>query len=287
MRCTLHLVSAADYRLLRPPLQPALERTLRGFHGPRLGGLDVERVVAAARARLEEGPAASPTCARPSPGSSRSGRPRPWPSSSAPTCRSCRCRTAAPGATRAPRPTPSPTAGRTAGADRRRPPGGRGAPPGRLRPGERPRRRRLVRADRPGRSPPCGRSCGSTATRTAASLLDLPDAPRPPADAPAPPRLLPEYDNALLAHADRGRISPRATARASSRAPDASAPPSCRRRGGRDVARRGPPGARASSRSSRSRPAGARPRPLAAEAEDRRGSSTRRRPAAVRRPPAP
>lgn len=37
-------------------------------------------------------------------------------------------------------------------------------------------------------------------------LFDLPEAPRPPEDAPAPARLLPGFDNLILSHADRARI---------------------------------------------------------------------------------
>lgn len=37
-------------------------------------------------------------------------------------------------------------------------------------------------------------------------LFDLPDAPRPPGDTPAPVRMLPDYDNVLLGHGDRTRI---------------------------------------------------------------------------------
>jgi hypothetical protein len=39
-------------------------------------------------------------------------------------------------------------------------------------------------------------------------LFDLPAAPRPPADTPAPPRLMAMWDSILLAYADRGRVIP-------------------------------------------------------------------------------
>ncbi|MFH9426067.1 winged helix DNA-binding domain-containing protein [Streptomyces sp. NPDC017529] len=39
-------------------------------------------------------------------------------------------------------------------------------------------------------------------------LYDIPGAPRPPGDTPAPPRLMAMWDSVLLAYADRGRVIP-------------------------------------------------------------------------------
>ncbi|MEH0429815.1 winged helix DNA-binding domain-containing protein [Streptomyces stelliscabiei] len=46
------------------------------------------------------------------------------------------------------------------------------------------------------------------ATDTGHTLYDIPDAPRPPEDTPAPPRLMAMWDSTLLAYADRGRLLP-------------------------------------------------------------------------------
>jgi len=56
MRATLHLMTAEDYLLLRPALQPALTRSMVSVAGKRLDGLDVDRLVGAAREYFEREP---------------------------------------------------------------------------------------------------------------------------------------------------------------------------------------------------------------------------------------
>ncbi|HKX43360.1 MAG TPA: winged helix DNA-binding domain-containing protein [Burkholderiaceae bacterium] len=60
MRSTLHLVSAADLLVLRPVLQPVLERGLRhSAHARHLNGLDLQELAAAAHDRLAHEPVAT------------------------------------------------------------------------------------------------------------------------------------------------------------------------------------------------------------------------------------
>jgi len=56
MRSTLHLMTAEDYILLRPALQPALTRAMHAFFGARAKDIDVDQIVAAARAYVLEQP---------------------------------------------------------------------------------------------------------------------------------------------------------------------------------------------------------------------------------------
>jgi hypothetical protein len=56
MRSTLHLVSARDCLQLRPWVQPALDRSLQGTYGKRLAGIDAKALAAAGRALVEAQP---------------------------------------------------------------------------------------------------------------------------------------------------------------------------------------------------------------------------------------
>jgi hypothetical protein len=56
MRATLHLMTAEDYLLLRPALQPALTRSMNSIARKRLEGVDLDRLVGAAREYFETEP---------------------------------------------------------------------------------------------------------------------------------------------------------------------------------------------------------------------------------------
>jgi hypothetical protein len=56
MRGTIHLVSAQDCLAVRPLVQPVLDRALKAVFGTRLAGIDTRSLAAAGRALVEEEP---------------------------------------------------------------------------------------------------------------------------------------------------------------------------------------------------------------------------------------
>jgi len=208
MRSTIHLVSARDCLTFRPLVQPVLDRSLPAIFGKQLAGLDTGALAEAGRAFVD----AEPRTLRElgdllSPG---------WPGH-APTALAQGIRALVPlvqvppravwGAAGLPRhtsaeawlgrrldPGPSPDVlvtrylaafGPASVADVQAWSGltRLGEVVDRLRPG--------LRAFRDER----GRE-----------LFDLPDAPRPAPDTPAPVRMVAEFDNLILSHADRDRV---------------------------------------------------------------------------------
>lgn len=210
IRGTIHLVSAADCLELRPLVQPVLDRALKTGYGRHLTGLDLEEVAAAGRALAEERPrtfadlgaALAEHLPERDPGAltavvrtqvplvqlpprgiwGRGGQAvhtsaESWlgrPLSAAPSPKAMVLRYLA-----AYGPASVKDLQAWSGLTRQR------EVIDRLRP------RLLSLRDEKG-----------------TELLDLPDAPRPDPETPAPPRFLPEYDNLLRSHADRTRVLP-------------------------------------------------------------------------------
>jgi DNA glycosylase AlkZ-like len=207
MRATLHLMSSRDYALLRAALAPAMTQAM-GALGSRAKGLDVAKVLPVARALLDEEPRtfnelrallaaefprvneralgysvrlhlplvmvptedrwAYPSAARFTPADSWLAKP--LSSDSAPEELVVRYLAAF---------------GPATAADVQAWSGLKGMKP--VLEGLRPRLQAF--RDERGRE-----------------LFDLPDAPRPEEDTPAPPRFLAEFDNLVLSHADRTRV---------------------------------------------------------------------------------
>ena len=208
MRSTIHLVSARDCLAFRPLVQPVLGRSLPAIFGKQFAGLDAGALAAAGRALVD---------AEPRTFSELDGLLSPdWPGH-APTALAQGIRVLVPLVQVPPRavwgaagqarhtsaeawlgrrmdPSPSPDVlitrylaafGPATVADVQAWSGltRLGEVVDRLRPG--------LRAFRDER----GRE-----------LFDLPEAPRPAPDTPAPVRLVAEFDNLILSHADRARV---------------------------------------------------------------------------------
>ncbi|MEV6910865.1 winged helix DNA-binding domain-containing protein [Amycolatopsis sp. NPDC051071] len=207
MRATQHLMSAADFRLVRPALAPLLRRVQRNAFGSRTTGADLGELVADAAGRLADGVVLS----RPELGRALA-LTRPGADANAlgwtvqyllPVVH----------------PAPSGTWGK------------RGATPFAAFPGVpeaataedvREMVRRYLAAFGPATVADARSWSGVGGLRevfeqlrpelrtytdqSGRELFDLPERELPSADLPAPVRLLPEFDATLLAHADRTRV---------------------------------------------------------------------------------
>jgi hypothetical protein len=208
MRATLHLMKAEDYLLLRPALQPALTRSMNSIAGKRLEGLDLDRLVGIAREYFESEP-----------------RPfadlRPLLAELEPD----RDQSALAYAVRTQLPLVQVPSGGVWGYSGKAPFTTAEKWLGReLSGSEDPRG--LVLEYLAAFGPATVRDVQTWSGRMRLKesieeikpelrvfrdendneLLDLPDAPLPSGDTPAPPRFVPDYDNLVLSHADRGRV---------------------------------------------------------------------------------
>ncbi|MEW5926558.1 MAG: winged helix DNA-binding domain-containing protein [Gemmatimonadota bacterium] len=208
MRSTIHLVTARDCLALRPLLQPVLERAHRATYGRRMEGVDAAELADAARALTEERPRTFAEI-----GAALAER---WPG---------RDPAALSGAARAllalvqvpPRGLwgrSGPAAHTTAEAWLGRPLDASASPENLV--------LRYLAAFGPATAADAQTWSGLTRLRDAfeglrprllvfrdeagRELFDLPDAPRPDPDTPAPVRYMAEWDNVLLSHADRTRV---------------------------------------------------------------------------------
>ena len=209
MRATLHLMTAEDYLLLRPAIQAALDRSLRSIAGKRLQGLDLDRLLSAARTMVEGEPRTFKELQE----RLEELEPDRDPSALAYLVRMRRPLVQTP---------PAGTWGVGGSPRFALPEPWLGAPL--AGPGESLRALvlRYLAAFGPASAKDFQGWSGLTGARVlfeemkpgldlyrdgeGNELFDVPGAPLPPADAPAPPRFVPEYDNLVLSHADRRRV---------------------------------------------------------------------------------
>jgi hypothetical protein len=208
MRCTMHLMSARDFLDLWGAIRPAIARAVRGWTGKRLAGLDMDAVAAEARAHFHERPRTFAELRDLIPTIADTDEPQ-----------------AMAYAVRSHLPLVQVPDGGSTGHSNQAPYGLAEdvlGEPAVTDPDPAELIRRYLAAFGPASVADAQAWSGVPGLKPAfealrdelvtfedeggRELFDLPDAPRPPADTPAPPRLLPEYDNLVLAHADRTRF---------------------------------------------------------------------------------
>jgi hypothetical protein len=209
-RSTIHLVTTEDCLALQPLLEVVHRRELMGHFGRALDGVDVAAVAEAGRALLEERPLLFGELGR--------RLAERWPERD-PTALAIAVRCSVPLV----QPPPRGVWGQRGRAFHtslerwlERAPGPAIDPPELV--------LRYLAAFGPASVMDAQLWCGLTRLRDAfealrpqlvtfrdeagVELFDLPGAPRPDPDSPAPPRFLPQFDNVLLSHAERSRIVP-------------------------------------------------------------------------------
>ncbi|WBP90499.1 winged helix DNA-binding domain-containing protein [Kitasatospora cathayae] len=209
-RGTIHLVTAEDCLTLRPLLQPVLDQALRTTYGKQLAGLDLDALATEARALVEEEPRTFQRLGA----LLAATRPDRDPAALAQAARCLLPLVQVP-----PRGLwgrSGPAAHTTAEAWLGRPLDPAPSPDGLV--------LRYLAAFGPASAVDLTKWCGLTGLSPVLRrltpqlptfrdeqgrlLYDLPRAPRPEPDAPAPVRLLAPFDNLLLSHADRSRVLP-------------------------------------------------------------------------------
>jgi len=227
MRGTIHLVSARDCLPLRQLVQPVIERGMRGAFGKQLAGVDTGELAAAGRSLVETEPMSFARL-----GQALASR---WPDHP-PAALAQGVRTYVPLVQVPPRAVWG-RAGQALHTSAelwlggRRPSGGSAYPIPAAYPAELARLvTRYLGAFGPATVRDVQAWSGLTGLKEVleqlrpslvtfrdeqgAELFDLPTAPRPGEDTPAPARLVAEFDNLVLSHAERSRvISPEATTR--------------------------------------------------------------------------
>ncbi|AXK36968.1 winged helix DNA-binding domain-containing protein [Streptomyces armeniacus] len=210
MRCTIHTVTARDALALRPLVQVVQDRTLKSAFGKRLAGVDLEQVVVRSRELLEEKPRSS--------GELGKILAEEWPGTQVQALGMV-ARHLLPLVQVTPRGlwqrgglARHTTAGHWLG---RQPVAEKDADLDAF-------VLRYLAAFGPASVQDVQMWSGLTRLRevierqrdqlavfrdeSGTELYDLPDAPRPDADVPAPARFLPEFDNVFIGHKDRARI---------------------------------------------------------------------------------